>query len=255
MKIQKAIESIILALLVLVIYLFTINPLTKTYAIYALLISLVFFSLLYLVSLKRHHHLDWRIHERTLRILVFAFATAILLWVGNTGWAFSPFFYLLYILGLALGFLFNTSAAFSFVIVLVAVLLPQIGNINTHFDYVTVLSLFLIVPLSYFLSHAFLKVKEKEKKILILEHEKKNFQDTVEELLNNKVIKFAADLREPVNDVRQLALYVPKKQTEETLAENRKKIVASSEKALALIAEFEEDTTGRKLLKSPGKKK
>ena len=255
MKIQQTIESIILALLVLVIYLFTINPLTKQYAIYALLASFIFLSFLYLVSLKKHHHMDWRINTKTLRILIFVFTTAILLWVGNTGWSLSPFFYLLYILGLALGFLFSTSAAFSFVIVLVAVLLPQIGTINAHFDYVTVLSLFLIVPLSYFLSHAFLKVKEKEKKILILEHEKKNFQDAVEEVLNNKVIKFAADLREPVNDVKQLALYVPKKQTERLLAENRKKIIASSEKALALITKFEEETTGQKFLKTPKRNK
>ncbi len=241
--------------MVLVIYLFTINPLTKPYAIYALILSLIFFSLLYLISLKRHHQLDWRIHGQTLRILVFAFATAILLWVGNTGWVFSPFFYLLYILGLSLGFLFSTSVTFSFVIVLIAVLLPQIGEVSTHFDYLTVFSLFLIVPLSYFLSHTFLKMKEKEKKILILEHEKNNFQDKVEELLNNKVIRFAAELREPVNDIRQLALYTPKSHSQKEIEANRKKIIASSERALSAISQFEEETTGRKLLKSPGKKK
>lgn len=251
MKLQQLIEGIILALLTLVVYLFTINPVTKQYSIYALSVSLVLLVVFYVYSLRRVDDAAWRMHARIFKILAFTFTSAMLLWVGTTGWYFSKFFYLLYLLGISLAFLFSTSVAFSFILVLIAILLPQIGDINTNFDIVSVLSLLLIVPLAYFLSHTYLKVKEREKKILILENERKNLESKVDELLQNRITKISANLREPINDIKQLAYYIPKISTKKEKEEYRQRIIKSSEKALTLVRGFEEETTGRKLLNNP----
>lgn len=250
-KVQQAIESIILALLTLVVYLFTINPITKPYSLYALIVCVILLLSLYVFSIKHQGETLWKIRSRMFKILAFTFATAILLWVGTTGWYLSKFFYLLYLLGISLAFLFSTSVAFSFILVLIAILLPNIGELNTNFDIATMLSLFLIVPLSYFLSHQYLKVKEKEKKILILENEKKNFESKVDELLQNKVTKVSADLREPINDIKQLAYYIPKISAKKEKDEYRQRIIKSSEKALAVVKHFEQETTGRTVLRNP----
>ncbi|GEM_PF-6863853 len=251
MKIQQLIEGVILALLTLVIYLFTINPVTKPYAIYALGLSLLLVLGVYLYSLRHANDHSYKMSPKLVKVLAFSFATAILLWVGTTGWYFSRFFYLLYLLGISLAFLFSTSAAFSFTLVLVAILLPSVGEINANFDVVTVVSLLLIVPLSYFLSRTYLKVKEKEKKILILEGENKFYSGKVEELLRNVVTRVSVDLREPLNDIKQLAYYSPKLTSTKKREEYRKRIIKSSEKALQILKGFEEETTGRKLLRNP----
>lgn len=250
MRIQQVIEGIILALLTLVIYLFTISPLTRDYSVYALIACLVISGILYLYSLLHDDPRHTFIHDKILKILIFTFITAILLWVGNSGWSLSPFFYLLYIVGISVAFLFSTSVSFSFVLVLVAILLPSMGEVRTDFDIVTVLSLLLIIPLSYFLSHTYLKVKEKEKKILILENEKRTYKSKVEELLENKITKIGADLREPLNDIKQLALYYPHIETQQEKNEYRHRIILSSQKALDLLDTFEKDTTGRGVLRN-----
>lgn len=250
MKFQQIIEGLILALLTLVVYLFTINPLTKAYSVYALILCLVFFGVLYLISLYKGDDHNWRLHGKLLKILLFTFITAILLWVGNTGWFLSPFFYLLYIVAISVAFLFSTSVTFSFVLVLIAILLPNLSDIQSRFDLVTVFSLLLIIPLSYFLSHVYLQLKEKEKKILILEHEKKEYKSKVDELLGNRITKIGAELREPINDIKQLALYYPNLSSKKEREKYRERIVNSSEKALHLIDTFELETTGRAVLRS-----
>lgn len=249
-KTQKIIEGVILALLTLVIYLFTINPMTKPYAVYVAVASLLLLGLVnfFLAHLKPKEFNKF-LEGRTEKILIFALFTAVLLWVGNTGWFLSPFFYLLYLLAISLAFLFSTSVSFSFIIVLIGVLLPNVGSVNSQFDLVSLLALFLMLPLSYFLRKEYLRRKEKEKKILILEEERKSTQNKVDEILSNKITKIAVDLREPINDIRLLALMVEKKATIQE-KENVKKILASSEKALKRLQTFEEETTGRMLVKS-----
>ncbi len=250
MRIQQLFEGIILALLTLVIYLFTINPLTREYSVYALVGCLLVASGVYVISLKKNDERHLLIHGKILKILIFTFVTAILLWVGNTGWVLSPFFYLLYIVGISLAFLFSTSVSFSFVLVLVAILLPNLSEVRSDFDIITVLSLLLIIPLSYFLSDTYLKVKEKEKKIIILEHERKTYKSKVEEMLENKITRIGAELREPINDIRQLALYYPQVETQKDKAEYRRRIVFSSQKAMDILEKFEKDTTGRRVKKN-----
>lgn len=245
MNIQRIIEGIILALLTLVVYLFTINPLTKPYSLYALVLCLLFSGGVYFYSIHHSNKKQVRINPNTLKLLMFTFTTAILLWVGSTGWVFSPFFYLLFIVGISVAFLFSTSVSFSFVLVLVAILLPNFEDVRGNFDIITVISLLLIIPLSYFLSHAYLKIKEKEKKILILEDESKTQRSKVEELLHNQITKISAELREPINDIKQMSLYYPKASTKKDQEEYIERITKSSETALQLLNSFEKETTGR----------
>lgn len=247
---QKILEGLILALLTLVVYLFTINPLTKPYAIYALVLCLALLGIINFVFIKFvKKPADKLAEKNTFRILIFTITTAVLLWVGSTGWFLSPFFYLLYLLAISLGFLFSTSVSFSFILVLIGVLLPNIGSISSGLDLVSLLSLLLMVPLSYFLRREYLRRIEREKKILILQEEHKTFENKVEEILSNKVSKIATDLREPLNDIKQLAIYIQKTATKNE-KEKIKRVINSSEKALQKLKDFEEETTGKILVET-----
>ncbi len=251
-KPQKIIESIILALLILVIYLFTTNSDTRVYALPFLLFGFLFVGGVYLFQIRFTKSQQVMVQTRTFKILIFAFVGAILLWVGNTGWFLSPFFYLLYLVAISLGFLFSNSVTLSFVLVLIAILLPQMGTVNTKIDFISIVSLLLIIPLTYFLRREYLVRVEKDKKILILEKGHKAIETKVEEILANRVTKLGAELREPINDIRQLALYA--KKNKEYNRKEFEAIISSSEKALSQLKSFEENTTGRILVKTPAKK-
>lgn len=254
LKAQQFIEATILALLSLSVYLFTIHPLTRAYAPDILLVCVIVIAAINLLYMQRVHKKPVTADSKTFKVLMFTLVIAILLWVGNTGWSVSPFFYLLYLVGISLGFLFSPSVMFSFVLVLIGVLLPNVGNIDTRVDFVTFFSLFLIIPLSYFLRREYLKKIEREKKILILEKEHKAYENKVEEILANKITRVGTELREPINDVKQLALYA-KSQKKVFKDEDYDAIIASSEKALNYLKHFEEDTTGRILVKTPKEEK
>lgn len=248
--VQSFLEASILGLLVLVIYLFTINSDTRVYALPALVTILVLVCVVYVFHLRSINKKS-EIHEkRTFRILIFAVVSAILLWVGTTGWFVSPFFFLLYLVAISLAFLFNTSVAFSFILVLVAILLPQIGGIKTKVDMVSLLSLLLIVPLSYYLRLEYLRRIEREKKILVLEKQHKAFKSMVDEILSNKVVNLGAKVREPINDIRQIALYA---KTHNSAVDEKDfdKIIISTSRAFDLLKNFEEETTGKLLMRTP----
>lgn len=253
-RMQNALENVILAMLVLVIYLFTINPLTKNYALFALIGCAIVLGgvVVYHWFTEKGTHYSFR-NSRTFKLLIFALVSAVLLWVSDTGWFFSPFFYLLYLVVISLGFLFSTSAAFSFVLVIFAILLPNMNTTNADISIITLSSLFLIIPLSYFLRLEYLHRVESEKKILILEQEHKQYKNTVDKVLSNKIVGYASTMREPLNDIRQMVLYAQQKP--ERTKDVYKDILASSDKALHFLKEFEEISTGKKLVKTPLPKK
>lgn len=251
-KLQSLLESSILGLLALVIYVFTINSDMRAFALPTLFGILFLVGIVYVIH-SRAKGKKSDIHEtRTFRILIFACVSAILLWVGTTGWFVSPFFYLLYLVAISLAFLFNTSVAFSFILVLVAILLPQIGGVKTQVDIMSLLSLLLIVPLSYFLRREYISRIEREKKILILENEHKAYETKVEEILSNKVVSLGAQLREPINDIRQIALYAEKNGGPRDI-KDYDKIIISTGKAFDVLNTFEEKTTGKMLVRTPQK--
>lgn len=249
---QSFLEAIILGLLVLVIYLFTIHSDTRMYALPALGVILVLIGIVYIVHTRSKEQKSNLHEQRTFRILIFACVSAILLWVGTTGWFLSPFFYLLYLVAISLAFLFNTSVAFSFILVLVAILLPQIGGIKAQVDIVSLFSLLLVVPLAYYLRREYVARIEREKKILVLEKEHKVLESKVEEILANKVVSLGAQLREPINDIRQIAMYAEKNGRPRDI-KDYDKIIISTGKAFEVLKTFEEETTGKMLVRTPRK--
>lgn len=253
-QVQHGIEALILGLLTLSVYLFTINPITSPIAIYIYVATFLIIAVFFIVQVKREKTFLNPATSRTFKIIVFALVTGVLLWVSNTGWFLSPFVYLLYIAGISLGFLFSPSVALSFVLLLIAVLLPSLGGVNNKIDLTGAISLLMVIPLSYFLRREYVKRIEREKKILVLQEEHKKFEDTVEEVLSNKVIKMAVNIREPINDIQQIALYAKKHSVPEK-AKDFHTIVMASRRALSLLKDFEENTTGKKLVSSTPKGK
>lgn len=250
-KLQEILEGVILALLVLVVYLFTVNPVTSRSALTVFAASFLFLGAIHLFQLREKRVSQAITETKTFKVIIFALVTGVLLWVGNTGWFLSPFFYLLYLLGISLAFLFSPSVSFSFILVLIGVLLPNMGTIESKISITSLASLLLIIPLSYFLRREYLRRVEKEKKILILETQHKAFANKVEEILSNKVTRVSADLREPLNDVRLLAMHGEKLQDKNHRARNDKKLILLAQTALKILKDFEEQTTGKILVKSP----
>lgn len=253
-SVQSFLEGSIMGLLALVIYLFTVNEQTRIYALPVLLFCLVLILAVYFFKIHTDAKQTDMHQKRTFQILLFACVSAILLWVGTTGWFVSPFFYLLYLVAVSLAFLFNTSAALSFILVLVAILLPQIGGVNTNINIFSLLSLLLIIPLSFFLRKEYVKRIEQEKKILVLEKTYKASDSDVDKILANKVTNLGALLREPINDIRQIALFAQKNGAPRD-EKDFSKIIISTARAFELLDSFEEEATGRKLLKTPKSKK
>jgi negative regulator of genetic competence, sporulation and motility len=96
-----------------------------------------------------------------------------------------------------------------------------------------------------------LKLRENEKQILILHEENKKYQSNLEEVLANRVTKMAVDLREPINDTKQLAHYGYSHERTKSAKENYGKIILMADKALQQLKVFEQTVTGKKLMKNP----
>lgn len=220
-------------------YLFTLHPVTRQYSLHVLIFLVLYF---FAIFLFRRQYRDLLIHIFTL-IVLFS--------VGITGWFFSPIFHWLYLLTIAFAFLFSPVVSTAFALVLASVFIPNIGSIDLKLDLLTLISLVLIIPLSYILRREYLKLKENEKKILILEKEIKKDVSQVEEVLANKVIKFSAEMREPVNDMKQLAYFARSQKTTKSKGDTEGKIILLADKTLQLLKMFEENTTGKKLRKNP----
>ena len=232
-------QSVAVAFLTLAIYLLTMYPLTRPFSFHLLIIASV--TGIALVLFKRDEH----------TLMTFSSFSIILLVVGITGWFFSPFFSWLYILSIALAFLLDAWAAYSFVLILTAILLPNVGAIDTRFDLMSLFSLLAIIPITHILRKEYLKLRENEKQILILHEENKKYQSNLEEVLANKVTKMAVDLREPINDSKQLAHYGYSHERTKSAKENYGKIILMADKALQQLKVFEQTVTGKKLLKNP----
>jgi len=237
------ISGVGLVFFTLFIYFFTLHPATKIYSLHLLILSLLLFLSIFLFKRQRR---IW---------LIYSGMSFVLLLVGISGWFFSPFFSWLYILAIVISFLFNQTIATLFVGVLIAIFLPNVGSVDFILDILTLFSLFFMIPLTYFLRLEYLRLKESEKGILILKQENQKFKSILNEVLSNRITKFAVQLRESLNDVRQLSHY--RKQTVERgrVKSGDDKIIILCEKGLQLLKKFEEEVTGVKLLKTPKKVK
>lgn len=117
----------------------------------------------------------------------------------------------------------------------------------------TMLSLLSVVPLTYFIQKEYLQLKQAERKVLILEEETGEIRNKVDALLVNKVVKMAVDLKQPINDMRQLAMLASTKTEGAAAKRTLHKIIVLGRESLDQIEDFEENVTGRKLIHTKNK--
>jgi len=235
-----------LAVMVVVIFALTRSYLTKPFALQMTLVSILVFAGYAIFAKRRGNPV-----LETSGFIYVLIATVLFL-VGSTGWFFSPFFFALYLVAIISAFVFGMVVSFVFVITLVVLFSFNIGEVSLAYDFLVVLSLLTVIPVSSYLRKEYLRLREAQKKILVLESEGGNVSmGKIEEILANKVNNFAVNLRQPINDVKQLAYRLGKAEVKGEREKHQQRIIASSEEALRMLKGFEEETTGKKLLSTP----
>ncbi|MBI2590944.1 MAG: hypothetical protein HYW33_03665 [Candidatus Blackburnbacteria bacterium] len=229
-------------LLTVATFFLTKNPLTGSLKLYMALVALLFF-VTYSITQRKKDNAD-------IRKFTYVLITFVLFLVAATGWFFSPFFFTLYLLGIILAFVFSNSVSTAFIITLVALFSFSIGEVDIVYDFLVVLSLLTVIPLSIYLRREYLKIRENQKDILILNKEEV-VTDKLQKVLSNKVTNFAATLRQPLNDIKQLTAHLSRVKEKQNVKKVTERILISSQEALGLLKEFEENTTGKKLLRTP----
>lgn len=246
---EKKIDAMVVGLVTVFVYFMTLAPTTKLYVS-------KFFIFYFLFTLGGFLYYQWaKKTEKEPHItnqFIFLLSTTALLWVGITGWYFSPFFYLLYLLGVLYAFIFSPGVTFVFVSVLTLLFLPNVGSIDLGFDIVTLMSLFSMVPLTYYLQKEYLHLKESEKKVLILEKENIQYKNKVEEVLSNKITRVVVDLRQPINDMKQTVLFLKRTEKTPKTVKHLDKMSDIVEDALSQLEKFETTTTGKKVVHTKG---
>ncbi|HSX24642.1 MAG TPA: hypothetical protein VLG69_01615 [Candidatus Andersenbacteria bacterium] len=179
----------------------------------------------------------------------------ILFLVGGTNWFVSPFFYLLYLLPIYLGFLYVPSVAFGFLAALLIIFAFSVGEVEVAFDTMTLLSLLLVIPLVIYLRKKYLVLKQTDKDILILQEETGiKDADTIAALLSNRITNLGVTIRQPLSFIKQAATVLleedlsPKEATEYI-----KRIHSTAKESLEDIRQFEGDTSANEVLKNPTK--
>jgi len=135
-----------------------------------------------------------------------------------------------------------------FALTLVGLFMPNVGSIDLTIDLITMIALLSVVPITYFLQREYLQLKQAEKKVLILEEETNEIKNKVDALLLNKIIKMAVNLRQPINDMRQLALVSLRRSKDKEVKERLHKVIVLGQESLDQIEQFEEKVTGKRLV-------
>lgn len=238
---QKLIPTLIVIILTVGIYFLSKNPFFAPYSIHLTLVSfLVLIISSYFLYKKRESFAETRL--LTYQITIF-----VLLLVASTGWFFSPLFFTLYFCAIFLAFMLSPAVLLGFIFSLVVVFSLNLGKIDIYYDLLILFSLLTVVPISYYLRKEYLKYKETAKEILILKKDCVKSNDVVEKILSNKINNFSALMREPINDIKQLSFHMENLENPQEIEKYRQRILISSEKLLAILKNFEEDTTGNKL--------
>lgn len=238
MKLSKRLQGFGIILVSYLIYIFTIYSPTKAHSL-----DLSFFVLIFILG-------SLLFKRKNTILMTYLVISFVMILVGATGWYFSPFFSWVYIVAIALGFLFDPIISTFFVGGFALILSPNIGSIDFTLDILTLISLLSIIPLTSILRHEYLKLKENEKKILIMENEHERYKSALEQVLANKVSKIAVDVREPINDIRQLA-YIAKGDPKKRQVKDDEKIIELTDRTINLLKKFEEEATGKRLKKTP----
>ncbi len=183
-------------------------------------------------------------------VIIGGWALFVLTLVGSSGWFFSPFFFMLYLMAIALGFMYTPLVAVGFTLGLVVIFTSSIGEVSPTADFLTLLSLLSVIPITIVLRKSFLLVQQERKGILILESDEKNKDlSALDSVLTNQVNKIAIVLRQPITYIRQgLALLKADALTEEEYPEVIMRMSNAADEVFTLIKEFEAGTTSNTLL-------
>lgn len=170
--------------------------------------------------------------------------------VGSSGWFFSPFFFGLYLAAIALGFIYSPLVAVGFTLGLIVIFASSIGEVSPTADFLTLLSLLSVIPITIILRKSFLLVQQERKGILILEPDEKNADLTsLDSVLTNQVNKIAIVLRQPITYIRQgLALLKDNALSDDEYPEVITRMSSAADEVFTLIKEFETETTKNKLI-------
>ncbi|KKS81669.1 MAG: hypothetical protein UV58_C0018G0003 [Candidatus Wolfebacteria bacterium GW2011_GWC1_43_10] len=242
----KTLRTILpVVLLVLAVFLFTRNPITGTYRLQMLLTALIAWGVYgYLLGKKGKE--VWANPT-----FVFLGEAAILLLVGATGWFFSPFFFVLYLYSFFLALMYTPAVSTAFVLTLVILFSFNIGEVDLTYDFLVVLSLLTVLPLSLYLRKKYLSLKQLEKEILILKEKQNPDLSTVEEVLANKVSEVCVNLRQPVTDLKQLVYHLPDVRDKTDREKHWEQVRSLTEETIRIINGFEKQATGRQLMSGP----
>ncbi len=168
----------------------------------------------------------------------------LLILVQNTGWFFSPLLFLLYLATLVTVLLYSFWAGAFFLGSLTVLFFSYIDQSTPWYDYVRIASFFTALPLSVVFSAEFLRLKESDKKILILQKETVGYKGELERLKRNRLIWNDVLLRQSLATARNFALYwdgnssgLPPK-----LQRDLKRMGKKLDEALENIKKFEEKT-------------
>ena len=236
---KKYKNTLFIVSITVLVYLLNAVPFTKP-----LLLPLALAGMIGLIGYSyRRRQSDERI-VRT-GIFMYLLTAIILLVVAATGWFFSPFFFTLYLLALVLAFESEPAVGIGFIAVLVGLFSLNVGEVDVAYDFLVILSLIAFIPLTLYLRREFLKLKEAEKEILVLRKTSLNPPSgIVEDILLNKIHNFSANLRQPINDIKQLTYHMVKHDARIEREKLQERVLACSEEALRSLKKFEDETTG-----------
>lgn len=238
-------SALSVVILTFAIFALTKNPLTSPFKLQMALLSMMVLTIFVLYV----HRKEQAIAEN--KTFIVLLISSVLFLVGATGWFFSPFFFSLYLMSIVLAFILGPSASVGFIGALVTLFAFNIGEVDLAYDFLVVASLITSIPISFYLRREYLKLKEAQKDILVLEEEKKQYQSKVEEILANKINNLAVFLRQPITDIKLMAARLTKRKTKGELEKDSQRIVTSAEEALRILEGFEESTTDKKILSTP----
>jgi hypothetical protein len=198
-------------------------------------LALVFVPVL--LSLRFLPKVSW--HLRALLWTLF-----VLFLVGASGWYTSPFFFALYLIAIGIGFIYTPAVTVAFTASLVIVF-ALFADVKVEFDYLVLLSLLSVIPITIGLRRSFLVVQQQRKGILILEPEgKKSGITSLDAVLENRVNKISILLRQPVTYLKQgLALLEEGKLTEKEYPDVLTRMRRATDEVFTLMKEFERGVT------------
>ena len=229
-------------------FMFSTLPATEPFKLqFSLIIFLVFIG---------HKFTTWSLqdgrrakHDYISLLLFLLFDLSV---VAATGRFLSPFFFSLYLMAIILAFIFNPIVSFSFLSTLIVLFSFNLGEVDLTYDFLTLLSLLTVVPITLFLRKKYLELKASRKEIVVLKsEEEKYYANVVDELLSNIITSTVANLRQPATFIKQAAYHVKdKKLSKESFDKYMGRIISASEDVLSNVQKFETETTGRKILSS-----